>query len=46
MRGRAVPLSWALLVAMGLALGWPLAEPAKPAPVKTPLEVTYYYLPG
>ena len=46
MRGRAMRMSSALLLAAGLVLGRPLAEEAKPAPVKTPLQVTYYYLPG
>jgi len=46
MGARTARVSWALLVLMGLASGWSLAEPAKSAPVKTPLEVTYYYLPG
>lgn len=46
MRGTAMRVSSALLVAGGLALGLPLAEPAKPEGAKAPLQVTYYFLPG
>jgi hypothetical protein len=35
-----------ILAASLFAAGRPLAEQAQPAPAKTPLQVTYYYLPG
>jgi hypothetical protein len=46
MRAQSMRMAGALLAAGWLAAGLALAEEAKPAPVKTPLEVTYYYLPG
>ena len=46
MNKRALQGSALLLVMLGLLVGSSRAEPAKSAPVKTPLQVTYFFLPG
>ena len=46
MRQRFLRVSWALAILGLLAPGLAAMEPAKPAPAKAPLVVTYYYLPG
>ena len=46
MRRRAFLVSGALLTAFGLALAPSWSEQKQPAPAKTTVEVTYYYLPG
>lgn len=46
MNRRALQTAALLLVTLGLAVGGTLADPAKDVPVKTPLQVTYFFLPG
>jgi len=46
MRLKALLTSAALLIALGVLLMPSAVGADKTAPVKTPLEVTYYFLPG
>jgi hypothetical protein len=46
MRRRSWRLPVALLVVLGLSLHLGAAWSAEGGPVRTPLSVTYYYLPG
>lgn len=46
MRGSAMRVSGALLAALVLVLGMTWAGETPSEPAKTPVVVTYYYLPG